>query len=485
MPNFFHKTKHVFKSYRILILIIAVYIIYFSLYTIIRNNHFYSGEFDLGNMQQTLWNTLHGHFFMESDPTRHAVVVSRFADHADLLLLAVLPFYALFTSLKTLLIVQTIAVALGAIPVFLFTRQVTQSKYLGYLFATTYLLLPGLENANVFEFHAVTMGMTSILFFFYFLWNRKYVTAIPFFILSLLAKEEVGFTLALMSLYFLYVINLTHTFKPRFNTLETKFKKNIKLNIFFLSLALFAFSYSCIMIMVVIPHFRNGPSIYLQNYENASQGISGIISYTIFHPLSILQLHGWNDIKYVGELLVPTGLLSIFSPLLSLLALPELLIDILSKNTFMQSIYFQYTSVINPIIILSSITGFVSCNNFLSLHFKQYKTKYLVILLTFTLLLSSYFFSPLALARGFKSDSLLSTKDVNEIYTLQKSIPHTAIVSASNNIAPHFSQRFEIFTYPTAKTFADYIIIENESQSPSSAYKHIYSGNSLQVYKKK
>src|SRR5579872_4139613 len=101
------------REHYLIIFLILAYVLYFSIYTIIKNQVFYSAELDLGNMQQTLWNTLHGHFFMESDPTGKALLISRFGDHVDPLLLVALPFYYFFPNANTLLILQSIVVALG------------------------------------------------------------------------------------------------------------------------------------------------------------------------------------------------------------------------------------------------------------------------------------------------------------------------------------------------------------------------------------
>jgi uncharacterized membrane protein len=190
------------KRYWFLISVILIYSIYFSVYSILRYRYFSTGIFDLGNMNQTLWNTLHGHFFMETDPTGSGKLVSRISDHADFLLLLITPLYMIFSSPRMLLILQAVVVALGAIPVFLYTQEKTKSSFYPSLFAVLYLLMPSVEHPNLFDFHAVTLSMTPILFSFYFLYKRRYKSALPFIILSLMAKEEVGFTICIMVLYF-------------------------------------------------------------------------------------------------------------------------------------------------------------------------------------------------------------------------------------------------------------------------------------------
>ena len=80
--------------------------------------------FDIGNMDQAVWNTLHGHLFRftnrgadwEGPPTRLGI-------HVEPILLLVALFYLIHSGPETLLILQTMALALGAIPLFLLGRR--------------------------------------------------------------------------------------------------------------------------------------------------------------------------------------------------------------------------------------------------------------------------------------------------------------------------------------------------------------------------
>jgi uncharacterized membrane protein len=71
-----------------------------------------SARFDLGNMEQTVWNIVHGHGFVLTDPYGTATV-SRFAFHADPLLIVLAPFYTVWQRPETLLFLQVLALASG------------------------------------------------------------------------------------------------------------------------------------------------------------------------------------------------------------------------------------------------------------------------------------------------------------------------------------------------------------------------------------
>src|SRR5690349_19849557 len=82
---------------------------YFSSVNVLRHLNLLSAQFDLGNMDQVLWNSLHGRWFVMTDPLS-AVHQVRTAVHADFLLLAYLPFYALWPDPRLIVVVQAVAV---------------------------------------------------------------------------------------------------------------------------------------------------------------------------------------------------------------------------------------------------------------------------------------------------------------------------------------------------------------------------------------
>jgi len=85
-------------------------------HAIFRHLEFHTDAFDLGNMDQAVWNTLHGHPFRFTNrgnddfgpPTRLSI-------HVEPILLLLSLLYLIHSGPVTLLATQTIALALGAI----------------------------------------------------------------------------------------------------------------------------------------------------------------------------------------------------------------------------------------------------------------------------------------------------------------------------------------------------------------------------------
>lgn len=119
----------------ILAFFILLYIAYFSTTSLLRHDNFYSGRFDLGNMDQTVWNTAHGRFFQFTAPNG-TDVVSRLSYHADFILVLLAPSYWVWSDPKMLLLVQTVVLALGSVFVFLIANKILKHQGYSLFFAT-------------------------------------------------------------------------------------------------------------------------------------------------------------------------------------------------------------------------------------------------------------------------------------------------------------------------------------------------------------
>ncbi|HMR68410.1 MAG TPA: DUF2079 domain-containing protein, partial [Anaerolineae bacterium] len=98
-----------------------IYTLYFSWYTIHRHNTLNSYAADLSLIDQPLWNTAIGPGgFMEQ--TWGDRQQPRLAEHFEPLLVPVSFLFFLWDDVRLLLIAQSIALALGALPVFWIAR---------------------------------------------------------------------------------------------------------------------------------------------------------------------------------------------------------------------------------------------------------------------------------------------------------------------------------------------------------------------------
>src|SRR5581483_4824166 len=131
-------------AWGLFILFVLVYAIGMSIETVLRYETFKATAFDLGNMDQVLWNTLHGRLFQF---TNQAIdwygPPIRLAIHFEPIILPLSLLYSFGADPRILLVFQTLALATGSLPVFLLTRKIIpQWPLLAALMATAYLLAP-------------------------------------------------------------------------------------------------------------------------------------------------------------------------------------------------------------------------------------------------------------------------------------------------------------------------------------------------------
>jgi uncharacterized membrane protein len=134
---------------------IASFAVGFSALSVLRHDAFATGRFDLGNMVQAVWSTAHGHPLRVTD-LRGAQVL-RLGAHVDPVLALFAPLWWIWPSPDLLLVAQGVALALGALPVFLLARKHLRSGRAGVAFALAYLLYPATTWTALNEFHPVAL----------------------------------------------------------------------------------------------------------------------------------------------------------------------------------------------------------------------------------------------------------------------------------------------------------------------------------------
>src|SRR3989338_8718516 len=174
------------KKIKILTGAILLYILSFSFFSIWKYSNFLYNGMDLAIINQVFYNSINGNFFASSIHPP-----SYLADHLNPIIFLLLPIYYLFSSPKTLLILQALTLGLSAWPVFLIGKKVIDKNW-GLLFALAWLLNPIVQNINSFEFHFLPLAVFFILWVTYFYLQEKYWPYLAFLILALLVREDVA-----------------------------------------------------------------------------------------------------------------------------------------------------------------------------------------------------------------------------------------------------------------------------------------------------
>ncbi|HYM65567.1 MAG TPA: DUF2079 domain-containing protein, partial [Candidatus Sulfotelmatobacter sp.] len=457
---FFEKIKNIYillflqtvKKYKyefFLIVSILIYVLYFTAASFLRYDNFFAGRFDLGNMDQTVWNTIHGRIFQMTNPNA-TNEVSRLIFHSDFLLILISPLYFIWSSPKMLLLLQSLILGFGAFFVFLIAKNLLKEKKLALTFSIIYLLNPSLQFANLYDFHPVTLGTTLLLATFYFFIKKRYLLFLFFSILAGLAKEEVW---AIVSIFGFAVI-LRVIFENKFKLNLTK-KQVIEL-IFGFFVWLISALIFYLLIWIVIPYMRGGQHFALSYYSDFGGSPSEVSKNIILMPMkTIYVVLSPERLNYLLQLFLPVGFVSIFSPFFLIFSAPDLLINLLSSNKALHEIYYQYTSPITPFIIISAIYAV----SFIKKSFSKIRSNLIIGYLIITTFLSASFFGPLpgsfhANLEMF-NDQISNKKTIDDFLS---KIPTRYSIAASNNLGSHLSHRRNLYTIPIGIDKADVVL---------------------------
>jgi len=173
----------------------AGYAAYVGFYTIRNHRLLGTSAYDLGIMENVIWNTSHGRWFASAIEGGNHLGV-----HTSFIYLLLAPIYALSPRTETLLIVQAVLVALAAWPLFLVARELTANQGVAIVVALLYLLHPAVQGANFYDFHE--LAFAPLLFFaaFYFLVKNSRLLW-PTVVLLLAVKEDLSFVVVLLGAY--------------------------------------------------------------------------------------------------------------------------------------------------------------------------------------------------------------------------------------------------------------------------------------------
>jgi uncharacterized membrane protein len=417
----------------------GVYIVVFCALTLYRYDHFGMRIFDLGNMNQAMWNTVHG------DPLRMTTFFpfqSRLFMHVEPIFFLLAPLYTVWQDPRMLLIMQTVILALGAIPTYLLAKKIVVQPFASFVFSLTYLLNPAINQANYSEFHPLVLGVPFILFGFYFALEKKWSLGIIFFLLAMAAREDIAIMVGLFGLYFALVRR-----QWRFG----------------LSLFVMAALWIGIIFSVIYPTFSISNDLLQYNqYSNFGGSPGAAIKTIVSDPISFLRYSLQSDkISYFIYLFSPFAFVSLASPMLLLTGIftfATVFLHTLSGQLMIG--YGQYHAPLVPPLLLAAMYGFAK----LRLKFKAQEHRVIPLLLVMLCLMPLLAVKTAATTRITTDTKLLFSKEkIASAYRAEALIPDDASVVASWRLGSHVSSRKDLYLIGTPFRFtADYIFISTE-----------------------
>jgi uncharacterized membrane protein len=415
---------------RVVYAAVLVYAVLFAFAAVLHYTVFEMARFDLGNMVQAIWNTLHGHVLQTTTLDGHQR--SRLGYHVDPFLVLLAPLAWLSALPQILLALQAIAVAIGALPVFWLARKHLGSPKYGAMFAVAYLLYPATQfNAYTIGdgFHPVSFAVPLILFAIWFLDEGRLVAFSVAALLACSTKEELGLSVGCLGIW--YAVRSGN--------------RLFGFGVFAAGLVL-----TLVNFLWVIPHYApNGVEPFAGRYTVVGGTPHGIVHKAFTDPGAFVHaVATGHKATYVLLLFVPFLGLSLLEPLLLLGAVPDLVINLLSDKGEQTSIAWQYTAGIAPFVVAASVFGAARL-------MKGRKIELPLWVCAGCAAVALY--SPIYL--GASDVKTLGSPLVAAKEHAMGLIPSEAPVAASNQLAGHLSARRIIYTFPSVRR-ARWIIVD-------------------------
>lgn len=421
--------------------IILFFAALFSAIALNRHAAFLSNGFDLGNVNQAVWNTAQGRPLAF---TNMAPVENRLALHVEPILLFLAPFYRLgVDGPRFLLVIQAIVVALGAWPLYLIARPQI-GKAGAVIIGGCYLLYPALEAAALYDFHAVTLAPTFLLFAFYFLeqitngewqmangewqiangkwqmtsdkWqltNDQWPLAISI-LLALCCKEDMGLVVAMLGLYAGW---RSKRWKPA------------------LILGGAGLLWTLIAVLAVQPLFAPGGNVQAGRYGWLAQALTDPA--LLWAHLAQINLPG-----YLWGMVAPVAGLALAAPPALLPVLPSLAVNLLSDHGLQWRLEeFHYAAPMAPFVFIAAVNGLKRLAEFLGRRgvSARYAQAILLLALATASLTYHYYRGFTPAAKPFAWQTVTAHHHLGE--RLAAAIPVEIPLFAPLTLNPHVSSR--------------------------------------------
>jgi uncharacterized membrane protein len=412
---------------RVVVVGMIAYALVFSVITVGQHRTFRTHAMDLGYYVQVLWDLGHGLPPYETLLQQHA-----WAGHLSPILYLLAPLGRLPDVPEGLLVFQSVALALGALPLYRLARR-RVGDVAGAGLACLYLLNPSLHGINTKDFHTAALAIPLLLTAMDALGRGHVRLFWAATILTLTTREDAAIAVLGLGLW----------------TALAQARLVLGPLVGVLALAwLFA------SVEWIVPVFRGGAYPYLTaRYHHLGENLGAIVLSPLLRPRAVLEvLLSAQRLRYLGALLVPLGFLPLAAPLAAVGALPALAQNLLNSDPVLFNYRTQYQSFVLPFLLVASVDGLErlvagGAGKVLTAR------RVLAVAVLASLALSARTVNGLALTRWRAGEGARAAG------RLMATIPATASVTTEERFFPHLAQRARVFVFPRGLDESDYVFV--------------------------
>lgn len=436
--------------------------------------------YDLGIYDNLVWQTAHGHF-LDCSLIRGG---NHMSAHFDPILLLIAPLYLLYPHAETLLVVQTLWLASGALPLWLLARRRLKNEWMATILTVVYFLYPALHGVNMFDFHSVALMVPLAMWAVYLLdcgHLRRYWLV---FALLLATREDMSLLNCFIGAYAI-LIGRTRT----------------GLATVAVSLMYLAYVKAFVMADSSLLMSADKAYSYIYFYEemipHEKEGARGLFTTLLTNPLfALLVLFKEEKLLFFFHLLLPLLALPFVAGRKVVLMLHGLLFLGLASRKHLFSLHYQYSALLFPMLFAALPDGLaraVDSERLRKLGLARARVAWTLLLgmLTGSLLVSwkrGVLFENASFVAGWTRLERRPTQHMLDRYAkVQEIVARVgpdAKVTVSHEIGPHFSNRRYAYHWPMIAD-AQYVVLFTDvysfSKDDDRRYKRLVERGKFRV----
>ncbi len=455
-----------------LLAVLAVWLVYgawFSQFAIHHHRSFRTHAFDLGIYDNLFFRSSHG------DWLGCSLVKGEYhgTAHFDPIIILLSPIHRLWPRAETILILQSYWIGACVIPLYLLTWHRCKSAVVGVGLACCAALYPAMQGANMYEFHSLSLLGMPLMWLLFFLARGAVWRYFAALLVCLLVREDAALLLCFVGGASLFSCRGVH----------------VRLGIvtILVSMAYFVMVKTLFMSsseMVMSGDDAYSFAYYYRHLIPKDTGIPGLLTSLISNPGHALGI-AFKEAKalYLLGLLVPLLFVPLFGGTWRIALLYGAAFLLLASRRPVFSLYFQYSTVIYPILFALIPEGLLRLRARRGLVIAGARGDALMGGLVGAMMLASVLccwkFGGVWDNKNFRA----GFQEVSHRYGSGKArryarfeqviarIPPGAVVTASKRLAPHVSSREGIYL-ARHKKVSDYLLIEIDKLGTGGRRRH-------------
>jgi uncharacterized membrane protein len=421
---------------RILLLVgFAGLIVYLAL---ARYLTFHTGSFDLAIYDQFIWGITNGEYYSSLRE------IHFFAHHVQPVLFLMVPFYALGAGPGLLLVVQSLALAAAAWPLYLLAKERTGSARTAFMWACLLCAFPPFQYLGLCGFHPGVMAVPLIFTAMLAYQRERYLWQWVCMLGAVCCQENIAPVFIFWGIAILFERRKT----------PAKWRNGLAMVICWLSYFAFA-------LLVIKPAFATTDvDTHFTYYSQFGDSYGEMVMTFLTRPRDVIA-YAFTGVKlhYLLLLGLPLLFLPLGAPRLLIPILPVLAINLLSNHPGTTNIKYHFSFHIIPFLFLAGLEGYCRLRDI----DRRWTKRALPVAVITVAVISYLMWSPLPGGGRYWSFQYRDQPQSIAYKKLLPLIPPDASASAPVLLTPHLSHRRELYLFPSlqAKRLeCDHVVID-------------------------